>query len=135
MFLHYTGDISKNHQGGIKGRKLKPKVILHHENGSNPDRCFVLLFKLYNSLCPAGSFFLKPLTKPTEKCWYTNKPIGRNTLEGTVARLCRKAESLGCKTNHSLRATAATRLYNAGVDEQLVVERTGHRSSIVQKNI
>ena len=30
--------------------------------------------------------------------------------------------------NHSLRATAATRLYQSGIDEQLVMERTGHRS-------
>lgn len=34
-------------------------------------------------------------------------------------------------TNHSLRATAATRLYAAGVDEQLIAEKTGHRSSTV----
>ena len=34
----------------------------------------------------------------------------------------------GYKTNHSLRVTAATRLYNAGVDEQLIMQRTGHRS-------
>ena len=34
----------------------------------------------------------------------------------------------GYKTNHSLRATAATRLYQAGVDEQLIMEKTGHRS-------
>ena len=34
----------------------------------------------------------------------------------------------GYKTNHSLRATAATRLYQSGVDEQLVMERTGHQS-------
>jgi len=33
----------------------------------------------------------------------------------------------------SLRATAATRLYKAGVDEQLVMERTGHRSLEVKK--
>ena len=31
----------------------------------------------------------------------------------------------GFKTNHSLRAT---RLYQSGVGEQLVTERTGHRS-------
>ena len=29
--------------------------------------------------------------------------------------------------NDSLRANAATRLYNSGVDEQLVMETTGHR--------
>ena len=34
----------------------------------------------------------------------------------------------GYKTNHSLRATAATRLFHAGVDEQLIMEWTGHRS-------
>ncbi len=34
----------------------------------------------------------------------------------------------GYKTNHSLRATAASRLYHSGLDEQLIMERTGHRS-------
>ena len=34
----------------------------------------------------------------------------------------------GYKTNHSLRATAATRFYQAGVDEQLIMEKTGHKS-------
>lgn len=34
----------------------------------------------------------------------------------------------GYKTNHSLKATAATRLFQAGIDEQLIMEKTGHRS-------
>ena len=34
----------------------------------------------------------------------------------------------GHKTNHSLRATTATRLFHAGIDEQLIMERTGHHS-------
>ena len=38
----------------------------------------------------------------------------------------------GYYTNHSLRATAATRLYAAGVDEQLIAEKTGHRSSAIR---
>ena len=45
-----------------------------------------------------------------------------------MTRLCAAAGIGGFKTNHSLRATAATRLYQSGVDEQLVMERTGHRS-------
>ena len=40
--------------------------------------------------------------------------------------MCKAAGISGYKTNHSLRATTATRLYQAGVEEQL--ERTGHRS-------
>ena len=43
--------------------------------------------------------------------------------------VCKSAGIEGYKTNHSLRATAATRLYSSGVDEQLVMERTGHRST------
>ncbi len=40
-YLEYTDDISKNRSGGLKGRKLKAKVVQHHENIANPDRCFV----------------------------------------------------------------------------------------------
>ena len=42
--------------------------------------------------------------------------------------MCNAAGISGFKTNHSLRVTAATRLYQSGVDEQLVMERMGHRS-------
>ena len=131
-YLQYTEDTSKNRPGGLKGRKVKPKVVRHHANTENPDRCFVRLFKLYTSLCPADApkdvFYLKPLTKPTPTCWYSNQPVGHNKLSQTVSRLCKQAGIHGYKTNHSLRVTTATRLYASGVDEQLVMERTGHRS-------
>ena len=131
-FLRYTEDISKNHPGGLKGRKTKPKIVTHYANVSNPERCFVRLFKMYSSLCPPGrpmdAFYLLPLPKPRPDCWFSTKPIGRNTLDRTVARLCQKAGIPGYRTNHSLRATTATRLYQAGVDEHFVMERTGHRS-------
>ena len=45
-----------------------------------------------------------------------------------MAKMCTKAQIQGYKTNHSLRATAASRLYRKGIDEQLIMERTGHRS-------
>ena len=131
-FLKYTEDISKNRPGGLKGRKVKPKTVLHHANLENPERCFVRLFKQYVKLCPesqpAHAFYMKPLHQPTPSCWYSNKPLGHYTLSKTVARLCQEAGISGYKTNHSLRATTATRLYQSGVDEQLVMERTGHRS-------
>jgi hypothetical protein len=38
----------------------------------------------------------------------------------------------GYRTNHSLRATAASRLYDEQVDEQLICEVTGHRSNAVR---
>ena len=31
-YLLYTEDISKNHPGGLKGRKIRPKVVRHYAN-------------------------------------------------------------------------------------------------------
>ena len=131
-YLLYTEDVSKNRPGGLKGRRVKPKVVQHHANTDNPERCFVRLFKLYTSMCPAKPpedvFYLKPLSKPIPTCWYSKQPLGHNKLAQTVDRLCKSAGIQGYKTNHSLRVTNATRLYASGVDEQLVMEQTGHRS-------
>ena len=44
-YLEYTEDISKNRPGGLKGRKIKSKVVILHENLEHPDRCFMHLFK------------------------------------------------------------------------------------------
>ena len=131
-YLKYTEDVSKNHPGGLKGRKVTPKVVFHHANIENPQRCFVRLFKRYRELCPksppAHAFYLRPAHTPTPTCWYSNTPLGHTLLSNTVARLCKMAGIQGYKTNHSLRATSTSRLYQSGVDEQLVMERTGHRS-------
>ena len=131
-FLRYTEDISKNHPGGLKGRKTTPKLVLHHANTENPQRCFVQLFKLYLEKCPpdapSHALFLRPAKSPSDSCWYSRCPLGHTKLSGTVARLCRLAGIPGYKTNHSLRATATSRLYHHGIDKQLVMERTGHRS-------
>ena len=43
--------------------------------------------------------------------------------------LCKKEEIQGNFTNHSLRAIAATRLIEARVDEQLIMQRMGHSSN------
>ena len=72
-YLKYTEDVSKNQPGGIKGRNIKPKVVLHHANTDNTDRCFVRLYKKYIQLCPdstpSDAFYLKPAIKLTSNCW------------------------------------------------------------------
>ena len=40
-YLLYVEDASKNHQGGLKGRKVSSKQVKHFENVENPYRCFV----------------------------------------------------------------------------------------------
>ena len=132
-YLKFTEDISKTNQGGLKHRKKGNKEVVQYANVENPERCIVSLYKLYNSRCPEDRpdhcFYLKPLSKPSGQCWYQCRPVGHNILAGTVARLCRSAGLNGHFTNHSLRATAATRLFEAGIDEQLIMHRNGHSTT------
>ena len=131
-YIVYSEDISKTNQGGLKSRKIVPKRVIHHANHQNPSRCLVQLFMKNNHLCPKGrpdgALYLTPLKNPTQDCWFSRIPIGHNKLADTVPRLMREAGIEGYFTNHSLRATATTRLYDAQVDEASIMERTGHRS-------
>ena len=34
--MKYTEDLSKNHPGGLKGRNITPKIVIHHQNLENP---------------------------------------------------------------------------------------------------
>ena len=77
---------------------------------------------------PPDIFYLKPLQKPFDDCWYQPYPIGHNRLSVIVKRMCEKVGVEGYFTNHSLRRTCATRLYHHGADEQQIMSVTGHRS-------
>ena len=57
--------------------------------------------------------------------------MGANKLREVVKTLCVKAGLPGFYTNHSLRSTCATNLYQADIDEQLIQEIMGHRSLAV----
>ena len=59
---------------------------------------------------------------------YTRTPVGRNMLASMLKRMCQRGGIEGHKTNHSLRATGATELFQAEVPEKIIQERTGHRS-------
>ncbi|VDI68006.1 Hypothetical predicted protein [Mytilus galloprovincialis] len=135
-YMLYKEDVSKANAGGLKHRKVVPKCVRAFENPENRNKCIVTVFEKYKSLCPANGvkdcFYLTPLKHIKDGQWYSNNPIGHNTLQGTVKRLCASIGLTGKRTNHSLRASAATRLYNAGIEEQRVAETTGHRSNAVR---
>ena len=128
-YLLYREDVSKTNQGGIKHRKVIPKEVVHHANVNNPERCLV---RLYNSLCPKNrpdhAFYLTPLANPKSNCWYKCCPIGHNKLAEVVPKLMKAANIKGYFTNHSLRVTTTTRMYDAQLDEATIMNRTGHRS-------
>ncbi|XP_019856464.1 PREDICTED: glutamine-rich protein 1-like [Amphimedon queenslandica] len=113
-YLEFSEEISKNNPGGLKGRKITPKVVKHYANLEKPHHCFVRIFKKYNRLCPenrpSDAFYLKPMSKPREDCWFTPVAVGHNTLRQMTKTMFKMGEIKGVKTNHSLQTTAATRL-------------------------
>ncbi len=136
-FLRYTEDVSKNRQGGLKHRRVTPKSVDAYENEAYPDQCIVRLYKKYvfhrPPHCQNDAFYLRPLDNPSGDVWYARQPLGIHVISKTVGRLCQSAGITGYHTNHSLRATTASRLYQQNFDEQLISETTGHRSNAVRR--
>ena len=75
------------------------------------------------------TFHLWPLKNPKGNIWYYKIAAGRETLGIVVAQVLKSASFEGYYSNHSLRRTCATRLYDKGLPEQLIQETTGHRSA------
>ena len=112
--LVYREKHSKTNSGGLNNLRHKTKEVVHFENVSNRSRCHVTLMELFLSKRPQSSnrFYLQPLKNPNNLCWYTSKPIGKNKLNKFMKSICDQAGiDSSSKSNHSLRATCATRLY------------------------
>ena len=129
MFFRYTEDLGlKTNKGGLKHRSVDCKVVVVY--------CVSNILNKYMSLLPkhrnCQALYLQPKKKFTDKMWYLDKPVGVNTLRNVVKTLCEDTGIPGYYTNHSLRSSSATRMYQSGVDEQLIQEITGHRSLAVQ---
>ncbi len=137
-YLEYREDFhSKTNQGGIGDRKHQPKVVRAYGH-SNQDCNIVHLYQKYVGLlpkegkCDALYKYSATVSKRTPQCWYVDKPVGINVLSKCVGNLMARIGREGKFTNHSWRVSAATRMFNDGVEEQVVKERTGHRSDAVR---
>ena len=91
---------------------------------------FLSIFKRYLNDYEGNAFYLRPCSVTPEEHsepWFMCQPVGQNTLDNMVARMF-EAVGMKGKTNHSLRVTGTTRLFNAQVPEKIVQERSGHRT-------
>ena len=115
-YSRYTKDISKNNQGSIKMRKVEAKHVIQHGKCWDPTEMHCASFQgvpqvLSCKYCrPGDSFHLQQLKSPIDTQWFSNVAIGHNSLDKTVARMCKAAGINGYKTNHSLRVSLATSL-------------------------
>ena len=136
IFLRYTEDIGlKTNKGGLKHRRVQPKTVdLYASN--NSERCPLRAIIKYITLMPKNrmctAFYLQSRKKFFGKLWYLNRPAGVHHLRNVVKEICKSAGLPGFYTNHSLRSTAATKLYQTNIDEQIIQEITGHCSLAVR---
>ena len=133
--LVYREDpLQKTNQGGL-GSKGNVKSVQVYES-EDKARCPVRLFMKYVGLLPDAKtcrkLYMRPKIKAIPSCWYNDQPYGNNKIYSTVKELCSKAGFEGKFTNHSLRATSASRMFQANVPEQVIKEVTGHRSDCVR---
>lgn len=128
--LRYTEDCEKTRNGGLRDRNISPKIIDVYENDS--ERNIVKIYKKYVSVRPQGknchSFYLQPLTEPKGNIWYKDQPMGENSLGEVIKKLFANASIEGHFTNHSLRRSKVTRLFQAGHEKENIKNQTGHKS-------
>ena len=84
----------------VQRRHLENNLVVWRKKiqtkGSNSVQKFSesksVLFRSYQSKCPDSwpkdAFYLGPLTKSTENCWYAPHAIGCDTLHNTISRVC-----------------------------------------------
>ena len=131
----YVEHGSKNYAARVKDLRYENKQVPCPAVPENGQKCLVFLLDLYLSKLPTFAFekdilYLRPKrSKPFDSvaAWYDQIPVGKNTLSTMVKDMCSEAAILG-KTNHSLRATGATTLFQNNVPEKVIQKLTGHRS-------
>lgn len=131
-YLEFWPIVRKNNQGTIEHSKIRKEPIKHFDDPANP-RSYVKLLKLYLQALPenCGPFYRRPLAGKSVR--YGKHPVGVNTI-GTALKDIFKAAGINDTrnvSNHGLRATAASTLFNAGFGRSTIVGRTGHRSNAV----
>ena len=126
-YLLYTETVSKTYKGGLEHRRVEPHSCRAYENTTMPARCPVKIFKTYKAKLPkitqSDAFYFKPSATwknaAEMKPWFVKCAVGHNTLGRIVSEIMSDSAIDGYFTNHSLRATTATRLFRANIAEHL----------------
>ena len=131
----YTEHGSKNRSGGLAQLNVENKCVPCYPVPESGERCAVFLLDKYPNKLPSYAFeknvfYCRPkqFTPHDDKTpWFDCIPVGKNKLSSMVKDICKEA-GVSQKTNHSLRATGATCLFQNHVPERIIQKTTGHRS-------
>ena len=123
-----TGEKAKDEK-----RKFPPIAT-----ATGSSRCPVKLFEMFECYRsdamkqPGSPFFLaiKRNLTPADAVWYYDPPLGKNKI-GEILTKARAIldtnQSAGKISNHSVRKTTVTRLFDNDVDPIFVSQLTGHK--------
>ena len=119
--FEYVEFESKNDQYHFKDINMRNKKVRAYALPGS-EWCIVKLLDTYLSLLPPNSphFYIRALEEfPSnpKKCCMTNQRVGINMLKNILSDLSEKAGLEVHYTNHSLRATAITRMFNSEIPE------------------
>lgn len=122
-----TDELTKNH-----GPNDDERVSGYMPEMVGDERCPVASFGKYvSTLDPDFDrlwCYCKDSFDPDDACWYTKRPVGVNALNTFLPLLSSKCELSQIYTNHSLRATGATVLYQNDHSASEIMAVTGHKS-------
>ena len=130
----YSEHGSKNHNGGFFQLDVEKKNVSIFRNEEAGKRCLVDLLDNYLKRLSPGAiekelFYCKPLENfRKDGPWYCVQPRGKHYLNNMVKAMFSEAKISGDFTNHSLRATGATELFQSEAPEKVIQGITGHRS-------
>jgi hypothetical protein len=116
----------------------------HDKNHQDDEEKFQCMFaRPDDDLCPVYSFKLllsklnpnceallqRPLQNYQERdIWYSNAPLGVNTIANLMKEISKESGSSVTYTNHSIKASTATILKRAGFESMDIMAVTGHRN-------
>ena len=116
---------------------MENKVVTQYERADMGVRCHVHLLRLYLSKLPSIAFerdifYWKPRKEvplTPDEPWFTANVLDHNSLDRCLKTMFADAgiDSTN-KSNHSLRATAISRMMDKQIPSKVIMERSGHLS-------
>lgn len=99
------------------------------------ERCHVHILDKYLSKLPekaakTDTFYWQsmPIPDKKDKSWSCNTPCDKNRLSKVVSEMFMEAGVAQKKTNHSLRASGVSTLFEAKVDEKIIQSCSRYKS-------
>ncbi|XP_071125661.1 uncharacterized protein KIAA1958-like [Mytilus edulis] len=128
-YIEFRGKDNKTYNGGLRHRYIAPKSVRQYlEKDCQTLKSYQMYMNAIYEIDKSVSspFYRRPVL--SEGSVKFDHILGANRLGSLMKTICQKGELKGNFSNHSGKRTLATRLYQAGVSEQMIMDRTGHRS-------